>query len=173
MSEVVERWEQTAELFSHRLEAVREDQWELPTPCSEWNVRQLVDHAVDAQARYSGMLGVSPATQDWSDIRPAISAQFALPAMLEMSVEVPRLGPLSASQIVEICVNDLLIHTWDLARSIGADEMIPEPLAAACLSWLQAISEQGLRAGRYADIKPSGDGAAMQAQMLALAGRET
>lgn len=26
--------------------AIENDQWELPTPCSEWNLRQLVEHMI-------------------------------------------------------------------------------------------------------------------------------
>ena len=32
--------------FDARVRAVGDDQWELPTPCSDWNVRQLVNHLV-------------------------------------------------------------------------------------------------------------------------------
>ena len=34
------------EEFGSRVAAVGDDQWELPTPCSDWNVRQLVNHLV-------------------------------------------------------------------------------------------------------------------------------
>ena len=34
------------EEFGRRVQAVGDDQWELPTPCSDWNVRQLVNHLV-------------------------------------------------------------------------------------------------------------------------------
>src|SRR5829696_6235060 len=34
------------EEFDARVRAVGDDQWELPTPCSDWNVRQLVNHLV-------------------------------------------------------------------------------------------------------------------------------
>ena len=34
------------EEFDARVRAVGDDQWELPTPCADWNVRQLVNHLV-------------------------------------------------------------------------------------------------------------------------------
>src|SRR5215207_4937698 len=34
------------EAFGARVRAVADDQWQLPTPCSDWNVRQLVNHLV-------------------------------------------------------------------------------------------------------------------------------
>jgi uncharacterized protein (TIGR03086 family) len=171
MLDVVERWEQTAALFSQRLAAVRPEQWALPSPCSEWDVRQLVDHAVGVQARFGGMLGLTATTVAWDTLRPALSARFSAPGTLEMSVDMPGLGRFSGAQVVEICVNDLLIHTWDLARSVGGDEALPEPLAAACLAWLETLPEEVLRGGRYADAQPIPEGSGAQARMLAFAGR--
>jgi uncharacterized protein (TIGR03086 family) len=172
LSDVIARWERTAAIFSDRLHEVRDDQWGLPSPCSEWNVRALVDHAVGTQARFGGVLGVEVAGAGWDHVRPAMSARLAAPDVLDATVDVPGLGPLPAEQIVEICVNDLLIHAWDLARSIGADETLPVPLVSACLTWLEALPAQVLRSGRYAPAHTVDASASPQARMLAFAGRQ-
>src|SRR5215510_7865061 len=39
-------YQRTVESWADRVNAVRDDQWELPTPCSDWNVRELVNHVV-------------------------------------------------------------------------------------------------------------------------------
>ena len=39
-----------------RLGALRPDDWERPTPCTEWNVRQLVNHVVGVHFRVTRLL---------------------------------------------------------------------------------------------------------------------
>lgn len=172
MSDVVRRWRQTAQLFSRHLESIGPEQWAIASPCSDWDVRQLVEHAVGTQAYFASMLGVKPAANEWDNVRTAMEAVFADPNSLEVTVDVPGLGPMPATQIVEICINDLLLHTWDVARSIGTDETLPEPLASACLAWLKGLPEAVLRTGRYAEALPIDEAANVQAQMLAFAGRQ-
>ena len=37
-------YQQTVGFFTHRVDAVEQHQWELPTPCTAWSVRDLVNH---------------------------------------------------------------------------------------------------------------------------------
>ncbi len=174
MEDVVRRWSETAALFSDRLKDVGAHHWDLRTPCSEWNVRQLVEHAVGTQARFASLLGIGieQAGADWAVVRSAMATRLTEPDALAATVDVPGLGPLSAEQIVEICANDLLIHTWDLARAIGADEALPADSVSACLAWLRGLPEPVLRSGRYAEAQLIDATADVQTLMLAFAGRQ-
>ncbi len=53
---LIERFRRAGAEFEKRLRAVRADQWSLPTPCSEWDVRQLVNHMVRGNLNYVGLL---------------------------------------------------------------------------------------------------------------------
>ena len=42
--------------FRRRLELVLPDDWARPTPCTEWDLRQLVNHVVGSDFRYAALL---------------------------------------------------------------------------------------------------------------------
>jgi hypothetical protein len=44
MSGPVEIWQQAAGTFDGHHAAIAEDQWDAGTPCTEWTVRDLVEH---------------------------------------------------------------------------------------------------------------------------------
>ena len=64
-------------------------------------------------------------------------------------------------------IADHLIHAWDLARAIGADEHLDEELVASCTTWFEAMEEAYRSAGAIAE-RPSVPGHA-DAQTLLLA----
>jgi uncharacterized protein (TIGR03086 family) len=66
---------------------------------------------------------------------------------------------------------DHLIHAWDLARAIGADERLDAELVAACTTWFAPVEEAYRSAGAIADRPPVPDGADAQTRLLAMFGR--
>jgi uncharacterized protein (TIGR03086 family) len=148
------------EEFGARVRAVGDDQWGLPTPCSDWNVRQLVNHLVyenrwtvplmggstiaEVGDRYEGdLLGDRPqAAWDASagEATQAVGADGALERVVDLSS-----GPTPAREYVMQLFADHLIHAWDLARAIGADERLDPELVDACAAWF-ADMEQTYRA---------------------------
>jgi uncharacterized protein (TIGR03086 family) len=172
--DLIEQWRTTAEGFDLRHGAITDDQWDTPTPCSEWVVRQVVDHVVSAQGRFGAMLGADvPEEATWPEVRDAMTAALADDSVLARTVTVPGLGDLSGRQILEICTYDLLIHTWDLARAIGADETLPPDVVVPCHAWLQGLPVEILRSsGRFSDAVDTEAEADEQARMLAFAGRK-
>lgn len=54
---------------------VKPDQWADPTPCSEWNVRELVNHTIAAVSTFShaaaGTEGPNGDTPDFTSDNPA------------------------------------------------------------------------------------------------------
>ena len=47
--------------FARLLDGVKPDQWTLPTPCAEWNVRQLLEHMVSGQRLFAQVVSGVPA----------------------------------------------------------------------------------------------------------------
>ena len=83
MSETIERWKLVTDGFTQRLDAVEEGQWDKATPCTEFTVRQLVEHVINVQRMGPKLLGASgaidtPLSSDlvsvWKAVRAAASA---------------------------------------------------------------------------------------------------
>jgi len=126
-----------------RLDAVGPDQWSLPTPCTEWTVRDVARHLVVGN-KMAALL-VSGASRDdtlaqirvWhhadgtlapdalvAAFRTSADAQAAAlgrPGVLELTVHHP-VGDIPGAQLLRFRVGDMTLHAWDLARAIGADD---------------------------------------------------
>ncbi len=168
-------WNETAELYTQRLSALTDEQWSAQTPCEEWDVRAVVDHANGVQALIAGALGASVAEgADWPTLRGAIASALEDPSVLEGTLpEDSPLGPMPKHQVLGIAIGDLLIHTWDISRAIGADETLPEEAVQAVRMGLGNMPEEFMRApGRFAAAIDVGDAASAQDQLIAFSGRQ-
>ena len=128
-------WDLTAEGWEALYASLQPGDMAKPTPCDEWDVRALVDHAIDVQARYGAMLGYAMGEErDWTKVRSRLAAALSTDAELPTATMRHHvLGETSKLFVLGILTNDLLVHTWDLARAIGADEVLPFEAVAACL----------------------------------------
>ena len=66
---------------------------------------------------------------------------------------------------------DHLIHAWDLARAIGADERLDAGLVASCAIWFEAVEDAYRSAGTIAARSPVPGDADAQMVLLARFGR--
>jgi uncharacterized protein (TIGR03086 family) len=109
---------------------------------------------------------------DWPAVRDGMAAVLAKPDALEGTSVHPRLGEGPKVRWVSIATNDMLIHTWDLARSIGADESPPAEEVLACQAFLEQLPHSILReSGRYVAEVEVPEDADAQTKLLAFAGR--
>lgn len=145
LSRVVDRYVLSSHGFERRLRAVRPGQWRWPTPCTEWTVRELVSHMTQGNLSYvlllqggtaaeflrerdAGTLGADPAGAYARSVQ-ACAGAFTAPGALDRVIDYP-LGKITARQALAVRATDSAIHTWDLARAIGADERLDTSLVA-------------------------------------------
>ena len=173
MSDPIESWRKVAAGFDKRYAAVAPGQLGSPTPCAEWTVRDLVDHVAGVQLRMSRLVGATTEDgADWPAVRDGMTAVLSRPDALEGTSIHPQLGEAPKVQWLTIATNDMLIHTWDLSRAIGADEALSAEEVAACQSFLEQLPHSILReSGRYAGALEVPDDADAQTKLLAFAGR--
>jgi uncharacterized protein (TIGR03086 family) len=176
MSGPVDIWRQVAAKWNDVYGAIGANQWSNATPCEGWDVRQLVDHTLGWQAEGGRLLGADIATDaDWPAIRAAYEAVLSDPGQLGGTVD--EFGGIPRHELAGFMIGDLLIHSWDLARSIGADETLPSAAVDATTIGLHHVPAPLLRGTNPLGAKMMGpavevpDDASAQDKMLAFTGR--
>ncbi|MEU5211118.1 TIGR03086 family metal-binding protein [Streptomyces sp. NPDC020742] len=174
-------------LFGSRVHAVRDDQWAGPTPCTEWTVRDLVNHLTAEQlwvprlvrdgatigevgGDFDGdVLGDDPVAA-WDRAAVAAVAAFSERGALGRSVQLSY-GSRPADAYCTQMTADAVVHTWDLSRAIGADERLPGHLARAALQEVEPYAPGLSASGLFAPaVEPPADADA-PTRLLCLLGR--
>jgi uncharacterized protein (TIGR03086 family) len=172
--------------FGRRVQGVRRDQWDQPTPDTEWDVRMLVNHVAVEQLWIPPLLGGSTVEQigdrfdgdqlgsdpveAWraaaSDARRALEAPDAGERQVHLSY-----GDTPVADYVSELMADLVIHTWDLAAATGQDDELDaelvELLYAQTLPQVDRLAASGMFAPPV-DVDADAD---VETRLLALTGR--
>jgi uncharacterized protein (TIGR03086 family) len=172
--------------FRRVLAGVTHEHWELATPCSELDVRELVNHVLGGSVSYT-MLLHGAAADEMAAVRSVdhigadalasfdtsaaeVVAAFEESDALERTVHYPA-GDRSGLDLLWLRVAEWTIHAWDLARAIGGDEQLDPELVDTLLQRLEAHGT-GLEGGSYyAPAKAAPPDASPQTRLLLKAGR--
>lgn len=186
-AEILRRHGEAIALFGSRVHRVRDDQWDDPTPCAEWSVRDLVGHLTVEQLwvprlvrdgatieevgdAYEGdQLGDDPAGA-WDRAAVAAVAAFSEPGALDRTVHLSS-GTGTAAGYCSQMMMDAVVHSWDLSRAIRADEHLPQDLAAAALREVEPYADELAGTSMFADPVPPPPGADDLTRLLCLLGR--
>lgn len=160
--------------------------WDRPTPCTEWDVRDLVRHLVGEQLWTSPLLGGEsvdevgdrfagdPLGDDpvaaWDAAAHAARAAVSEAGALERTVHLSR-GPTPARDYVEEMTFDLLVHGWDLARGLGRDDTMDSEAVAHVLARWEPRAGDMAGSGLFAEAVDVPADADPQTRLLALTGR--
>ena len=135
--------------FARRLRLVGPDDWRRPTPCTEWDVRALVNHVVGASVRNQLLLHGAgteqvEATRSVDHLGDDALASFRTTADAEVAcfaedgapdrVVHHVTGDRTGRQLLAMRILDVAVHAWDLARAIGADEHLDDEVVTFLLA---------------------------------------
>jgi uncharacterized protein (TIGR03086 family) len=177
----------SVEEFGARVSQIRDEQWGAATPDTEWSVRDLVSHVVSEDLwapplfagstiaevgdRFDGdALGPDPKGSWLAASAQALAAADESGAM-DRTVHL-SFGDFPGREYGMQLFADHLIHAWDLARAIGADERLDAGLVAACTTWFAPMEDAYRGAGAIAARPSVPDGADAQTRLLAMFGRQ-
>jgi uncharacterized protein (TIGR03086 family) len=147
--------------------------WGLPTTCSDWTVRELVNHVAgedfwtpplvrgstieEVGDRYDGdVLGDDPvgtARDAATEAVAAVTARLPAGGTVQLSYGEEKLD-----EYVRQLVADHLVHGWDLAVSVGGSPRLDPDVVADVATWFadreevyRSVGAIGPRTGTYDD----------------------
>jgi uncharacterized protein (TIGR03086 family) len=183
--DVAELHRRTTETWTTRLHAVAADGWDRPTPCTDWSVRDLVNHVVGEDAWTvplmngrtiedvgdsldGDLLGEDPVG---TGTRRAAEAVDAVVDRLPTGEPVfLSYGPETGEEYVRQLAADHLVHAWDLAAATGTDRKLDPELVSEVATWFADREEMYRQGGAIGPrVEASGDA---QTELLAACGRD-
>ncbi|MCO5320250.1 MAG: TIGR03086 family metal-binding protein [Microthrixaceae bacterium] len=177
--------EQAQNVARQVLANVRSDQLNLETPCSDWNVGQLIDHLIGAQywardgVRGQEMTetGEGSSSGDYvaafDQIASESLAAFSEDGALERVVN-PGFGDMPAAALMGMASTDTFTHSWDLARATGQNTDLAPELASALLEQSRRSIQDAFRSedGRMFGLEqPAPEDATPADRLAAFLGR--
>ncbi|MDR7275175.1 TIGR03086 family metal-binding protein [Catenuloplanes atrovinosus] len=171
--------------FGARVRGVPADRWDDPTPCTEWTVRDLVNHLVGEHLwaphilagepleqvgnRYDGdVVGADPVAA-WE--RAAARSRALWPAADPAGPVQLSFGTVPLRDYADQMLVDLTVHQWDLARGSGQDETLDPAAVAYGLAYARANVERFIGMGVTAPPVPT-TSTDPTVQLISLCGRE-
>jgi len=154
------------------LEQADPQDWDLPTPCADWTLRQLVAHMAgqhhgfavaaagnggDASAWRRSALGDEPLKTYRAAAETVIDA-FAPPGVLTREFTLPEISDrisFPASVAIGFHFLDYVVHGWDLARTLGVSLDLDEATTEAALVFALRVPDDERRTGPAAQFQPA------------------
>jgi uncharacterized protein (TIGR03086 family) len=161
-----------SETFHDRIASVSCSEWAGGSTCTEWTVRDVLDHVVGgnrfAVASLDGLpleeaftsalsLGFDGEPVDLYSVSAADQLRaFGTSNALMTMIDHP-MGQISGLEFLGYRICDLVLHSWDIARSTGGAERIDDDLVE--FVWTQMVDGTGsvLESGSYGTHQPLDD----------------
>ena len=186
MSDVASLFQRAVDEFDKRVQAISEDQWDGDTPCTEWSVRDLVNHVVNedrwvkpliegktiaevGSALDGDLLGDDP-KRAWKEAAEESIAAASSEGALTTTCHV-SFGDIPGEEYLSQVLSDNVIHSWDLARGVGADDRLDPELVDFTHAYLAPQIEAWRSAGAVGPALEVPDDADAQTKLLAMMGR--
>ena len=186
MAEMYELHRRAGDDLAATVREVRDEQLHQPTPCTEWDVRELLHHITWSN------LWVSPLVdgKDLAEVAPTLEGDvlgndpvgITLGGLDESSdaferggdrpVQLSR-GMTPANEYAFERMNDLIVHNWDLAKGIGVEVELDEECMQVALDGYRPFEPVLRPAGELGPDVEVPDDADLQTRYLAFFGRRT
>lgn len=173
--------------FGHRVEYIGDDQWSAATPCTDWTVRDLLNHLVaehlwapwllegstiaEVGGRFDGDVCGSDPRGAWEAASAVSQPAFHRPGALDRQVDTSA-GPIDAEEYGWQMALDLAVHAWDLARGIGVVDRLDPELAAVLYERVAPRAKEWQGFGVFGPPVDVPGSASPQDRLVAVLGRQ-
>jgi len=160
------------------------ERWHWRSPCSEWDARGVLEHVIG----FHDVLLLRPLDAKpnrpkddpvgrWAATFGALDRVLRRPGLGDGGVDVPPVGKrppsrINLARLLSPLSLDVLIHTWDLARSAGQDITLDPELCRTFLEDLPSDESVLSGSGMYRSPRRVPEGSGAQATLLARLGRD-
>ena len=191
MPNPIELYEGAIQKMIPILSGIRSDQLNAATPCSDWNVQNLIIHNLKTAAfcasiisgdgnvnmmsmnEVSGPLPSEGAVDAFRAATDKVLQAIKAPGAMEKMIDPFGMGQaMPAGMFLMLPVTDIVIHKWDLAKGTNLDTSIDSGLAEACFGALQHGIEDGRKGGFFGPEVQISMSGAVQDKLLGLSGRQ-
>ena len=159
----------------------------LSTPCTEWNVRDLVNHLISSLYMFQqGAMGAPFNLQEFGVDRVKYDAAVSYAQeSAKLKVALGRSGVLEQEWklafgetpgwlAVDIAIIEFVTHGWDLAQATGSKvELDPELAEVALVNAMELIAQFGRQKGVFEPEIEVADGADVHQRLAAYLGRKS
>jgi uncharacterized protein (TIGR03086 family) len=166
---------QAAERTAALTAKARENQLELPTPCSEFNVKALISHLEWVADLFTSLAAKGPMAEqreyagDFPErVRRMLAAWEPRHAW---EGDSPAMG-LPMPAVATMALFDLVVHGWDLARATGAPFRADPEAVKVLLEFAEQMAPMGRQQGIFAEPVSVGRDATEFDRLLGLVGRD-
>ena len=175
------------DVFDRAVHKVGLTDWDSPTPCTGWTVRDLVNHIVVEQLWVPDVLDGRTAEEvgdkfdgdqlhddpleAWRAASDVARSAWLRPGVAGNTVHLSY-GDEDATEYGWQMTTDLAVHGWDLATALGADAAIPDELAEALIARVEPRLGAWSGSGMFGEPVPVPDDAPPAARLVGLLGRQ-
>jgi uncharacterized protein (TIGR03086 family) len=188
--DTMEMYRRAQDGFDAMLAAVRQDQWDVPSACAGWTVRDVAGHVIWGQLQmrawatgedYAEMTGAPGAPHPaamagddpvatWRAARESSVATLT-PDTLARMTSITGIGAIPLAAVIPLLITDHVAHTWDIGHALGKDVRLDPTLVPVAFDW--ARTNVVRRPGFFGPELIPPAGADEQTRMLAFLGRAT
>jgi uncharacterized protein (TIGR03086 family) len=164
--------------------AAADGKWNRRSPCDGWDARDVLEHVIGFHdVLILRPLGLKPdrprddPRRRWELTVEQLGEAFRREGVFGRAVDVPSVGGnpathVDATTLVPRLTQDVLIHTWDLARAVDADDRLDPQWCAVFFDQLPSDAEALSASGMFAAPVVINDHADVQSRLLARLGRD-